>query len=129
MTRILSTILFALVLVALATARVARWCWAHRQQALNATARVALATYSAGEQARAWWEEHQTDVTSAVVLAGLVVLTTGQRVWSWGRSARVALAQHQRLACTLLQRQPVAALAPITANLQALWHGFDLDVA
>ena len=122
MTRILSTVVFIVVLVALATARVARWCWAHRQQALDAIARAILATY-------AWWEEHQTEVTSAVVLAGMVVLTTGQRVWSWGRSARKALVQHQRLTCTLLQRQPVAAVAPITANLQALWRGFDLDVA
>jgi hypothetical protein len=126
MNRIISNLahaaLFVVVLVALATARVARWCWAHRQQALDATARAILATYAAGQQARAWWEEHQAEVTSAVVLAGLVVLTTGQQVWSWGRRARRAVTQHQRLTCVLLQHQPLAAVAPITANLAAAWQ-------
>jgi hypothetical protein len=126
MNRIISNLayglLFLVVLVALATARIARWCWAHRQQALDAAARAILATHAAGKQARAWWEDHQAEVTSAVVLAGLVVLTTGQQAWSLVRRVRRAVTQQQRLTCVLLQHQPVAAVAPITANLAAAWR-------
>jgi hypothetical protein len=126
MNRIISNLayglLFLVVLVALATARVARWCWAHRQQALDAIARAILATYAAGQQVRAWWDDHHAEVTSAVVLAGLVVLTTGQRIWSWGRRARRAVTRHQRMTCVLLRHQPLPAVAPITANLTAAWQ-------
>ena len=119
MTRILSAIVFIIVLVALATGRLARWCWSHRQQALDTTARAILATHAAGRRARAWVDEHQDQIVSTTVLTVLVVLSACQRAYGWGQALRRSLAQHQDLACQLLEQQPWAPLAPITANLAA----------
>ena len=119
MTRILSTIVFVIVLVALATGRLARWCWNHRRQALDAAARAILATHAAGRRARAWVDAHQDQIVSTVVLTAMVVLSACQRVYAWGQALRCSLTQHQDLACQLLQQQPWPPLAPITANLAA----------
>ena len=69
----------------------ARWCWAHRQQARDA----ALLTLLAAIDAAAW-------------------------CYRAGRATRQALYAISERSCALLPGQPVPAVAPITATLQAL---------
>lgn len=69
----------------------AQWIWAHRREILDGIARAIAATYDAGRWCRA-----QVEAARALLLA------TSER------------------AASLVDAQPVPALAPISANLQAL---------
>lgn len=69
----------------------ARWCWAHRQQARDAALLMLLATMAAA----AW-------------------------CYRAGRATRRLVDAVCRRSCALLPQQPVQAVAPITATLQAL---------
>jgi hypothetical protein len=81
----------------LAIEAAARWCWAHRQQARDAVVLAALATLAAGA-----WTRQQ---------AG--------RCYRAGQAARRAVDALSNRSAVLLPQQPVAAVAPITATLQA----------
>lgn len=69
----------------------AQWIWANRREILDGIARAILATYAAGR-----WTRSQLEASRALLVA------TSDR------------------AAALVDAQPVPALAPISANLQAL---------
>ena len=69
----------------------AQWIWAHRREILDGIARAILATYAAGR-----WTRSQLEAARALLMA------TSDR------------------AAALVDAQPVPALAPISANIQAL---------
>ena len=69
----------------------AQWAWTHRREILDTIARAVLRTYAAGR-----WCRSQLEVARALLVA------TSDR------------------AAALVDAQPVPALAPISANLQAL---------
>ena len=69
----------------------AQWIWAHRREILDGIARAILVTYAAGR-----WTRSQLEAARALLMA------TSDR------------------AAALVNAQPVPALAPISANIQAL---------
>ena len=104
------------------TTTAARFAYDHRHQALDVIARVLLAI----EAAARWCWEHRQEARDAIILSVLWALAAGawtrrqaERCYQAGRATRRAVDQLSRRSCELLPAQPVPALAPITATLQA----------
>jgi hypothetical protein len=78
----------------------AQWIWAHRREIADTIARAVFRAYSAGR-----WTRTQLE------------------------AARAQLEATSERAATLVDAQPVPALAPISANLQALRELLELWVS
>ena len=93
----------------------ARFAWSHRQQALNTIARVLLAI----ETAARWCWAHRQQARDAALLTLLATLAAAAWCWRAGVATRQAIDAIGCRSCELLPHQPLPAVAPITATLQA----------
>ena len=101
---------------ALHTLRVAaRFAYAHRHQVLNAIARVLLAI----EAVARWCWAHRQQARDAALLTLLAAMAAAAWTYSAGIWTRHAIHDLSQRSCDLLPQQPLPAVAPITATLQA----------
>lgn len=94
---------------------VARFVYAHRRQALDAIARVLLAI----ETTARWCWAHRQQARDAALLTLLATMAAAAWCYRAGRATRRTIDAISRRSCVLLPTQPCAAVAPITATLQA----------
>ena len=102
--------------IAAGTATAARFAYAHRRQALDTIARVLLAI----EAAARWCWAHRQQARDAALLTLLATMAAAAWCYRAGCATRRAIDTISRRSCALLPHQPVPAVAPITATLQAL---------
>jgi hypothetical protein len=93
----------------------ARFVYANRRQILDAIAR-ALLTLAAVIH---WCWAHRQQARDAAVLTGLALLAATGWTYRAGRWTRQVIHALSQRSCALLPEQPIAAVAPITATLQA----------
>lgn len=101
--------------IATGTATAARYAYAHRRQVLDTIARVLLAIESAAR----WCWAHRQQARDAVLLTLLATLAAAAWCYRAGRATRQVLHTISERSCAVLPQQPLAAVAPITATLQA----------
>lgn len=94
---------------------VARFAYAHRHQVLNAIARVLLAI----EAAARWCWAHRQQARDAALLTLLAAMAAAAWTYRAGIWTRRAIHDLSQRSCALLPQQPLPAVAPITATLQA----------
>ena len=92
-----------------------RFIYAHRAEILDAIARAILAI----EAAIRWCWAHRQQARDAALLTGLALLAAAGWTYRAGRWTRQLIHQLSSRSCALLPQQPIAAIAPITATLQA----------
>jgi hypothetical protein len=115
MTATAITALQILRTIAAGTTTAARFAYAHRRQVLDTLARVLLAI----EAAARWCWAHRQQARDAVLLTLLATMAAAAWCYRAGRATRRAVDAISRRSCALLPQQPVPAVAPISATLQA----------
>jgi hypothetical protein len=93
----------------------ARFAYAHRHQALDAIARVLLAI----EAAARWCWAHRQQAWDAALLTLLATMAAAAWCYRAGVATRCIVHELSQRSCALLPDQPLPAVAPITATLQA----------
>ncbi len=101
--------------IAAGTTTAARFAYAHRRQVLDTLARILLAI----EAAARWCWAHRQQARDAALLALLATRAAAAWCYRAGRATRRAVDAISRRSCALLPEQPLPAVAPITATLQA----------
>jgi hypothetical protein len=115
MTTTATTALRILRAIATSTAAAARFAYAHRRQVLDTIARVLLAI----ETAARWCWAHRQQARDAALLTLLATMAAAAWCYRAGRATRRTVDAISRRSCALLPQQPVPAVAPITATIEA----------
>jgi hypothetical protein len=115
MTTTAATALQILRAIATGTAAAARFAYDHRRQVLDTIARVLLAI----EAAARWCWAHRQQAHDAALLALLATMAAAAWCYRAGVATRRTVDAISSRSCAVLPQQPLAAVAPITATLQA----------
>jgi hypothetical protein len=115
MTTTANTALKILRAIATGAAAAAHFAYAHRRQVLDTIARVLLAI----EAAARWCWARRQQARDAALLTLLATLAAAAWCYRAGRATRQALHTISERSCAVLPQQPVPAVAPISATLQA----------
>jgi hypothetical protein len=92
-----------------------RFIYAHRAEIRDAIARVILAI----EAALRWCWAHRQQARDAAVLTAMALLAAAAWTYRAGRWTRQVIHDISERSAAVLPQQPLPAVAPITATLQA----------